>query len=359
MMSPQGGGTAPSSHTVKWNPGHYMLSYENDRSASGQIANKRSEQTAMLASGANVLGWGGRYLWSLLEPSLGVYDFSHIDADIAACNGKRVIIQVASGYSSGTQATPAYILANSTYGSSPVGGEYGWWGMNSGSGKTAAVWRAAVGARWTALFVALGNAYNGNPLVEAITLDDESVQGANLDGGNDYSVANMRTQWQSMGTASVAVMPNTLFAYQINYTPATIQDTADQMQDAYARRVAFGGPDIYGYSVAHANPAFDPFYGVWGIGVYMGVGGTTPGTDYRVKMPCVHAIQAPELNGAWATSPSDIAQFANSDLKATHLMWNYISGTGAGNWTGGANSVLATINASPITQTAYPTGTGY
>jgi hypothetical protein len=353
--------TQASGGSIKWHPGHYMLSFEIDRSASGQIAAKRTEQTAMLASGANVLGWAGRYQWQLLDIGDGAdhggyglgYDFSHIDADIAACGGKRIIIQVGSGYYGSTQPVPSYILNDSTMGASPVGGQYGYWTLSGATGKTAAIWRANVMARWQALFVALGNYYNGNALVEAISVDDESVQGQNLDGGSDYSWAAQYAQWNLLEIGAVAAMPTTSFIMHINYAQ-TLQATADMLQTAYANRVAFGGPDVYGQSVS--NPFNNGgFYDIWGIDVFQNIpgAGTSPGTDYRGKMANMHAIQSPELNGFWATTPTDIALQCNQ-IYVSHAFWNYISGTGTGNWTGGANSVLAAINANPLTHTTYP-----
>lgn len=329
-----------------------MLSYEQDRSATGQIANKRIEQSTCASSGANVKGWAGRYTWALLEPAQGSYDFSHIDADLAALGGSctRIIIQVASGGSA--SAIPNYICTGSpsTYGPTNVSGcTAGAWTMYSGVDATSAIWRPAVMARWAALFAALGAHYDGNANVEAISVDDESVQSANLDPGSDYTLAAQQAQWSTLETTAVAAMPHTSFILQINFVQPNVQATANVLQTAYSNRVAFGGPDIYGYSYCGNSPATNCD---WGGGVYSASAGTTPGTDYRGQMPGIHAIQGPDLA---SYTPADIFQEADSVYQVNHMLWNYISGTGMGNWTGGSNSVLGTINSNPVSHTACPT----
>jgi len=343
--------TPPVSATqtqVKWHPGHYMLSNEADRSADGQTASKRYEQGLVVAAGPNVVGWAGVYTWDILEPTKGNYDFSHIDADIAALSGKRIIIGIVTGYSPSNHLPP-YILNDASYGPSPNAGQYGFWTIYSGAGVIGAKWRSSVNSRWIALIKALGARYDSNPLVEAIVDHDETAW--NLDGGSDYSIAGFRAQWDALGTAAAAALPTTNFVQQHNWVQGgSIQDSADFTQDAYTRRVAFGGPDIFGYSTAHSNPAY-----VWSQGAFMGGAGTTPGTDYRGKMAAIHDVQSPELTGGLGTyTPQDIFNFADGDLHVDHILWNYVGGTGPGNWNGGANSVLALINAHPVTHKGCP-----
>lgn len=339
-----------SAKAVKWHPGHYMLSNETDRSASGEIANKRNEQSLVVSAGANVVGWAGNYTWDILEPTQGNYDFSHIDADIAALSGKRIIIQIQSYYDPSNHI-PSYILGNSAYGASPTAGQYGWWygGGTGGTSIIAAKWRAAVMNRWIALVQALGAHYDGNPLVEAIVDADDTDW--SLQPGSDYSVAGLRTQLDALGVAGVAALPTTNFTINQSFVEeGSAQDSANLLQDCYARRVAFGGPDILGSSFMSSNPTY-----YWGQGAYMGIEGTTPGTDYRGKMAAIHDIQSPELTGGLGLYTSqDIFNWANGNIHVDHMLWNYLGGTGNGNWTGGSNSVLAMINANSVTHTACP-----
>jgi hypothetical protein len=326
-----------------------MLSNEVDRSPSGETPSKRWEQSVVVAAGPKVLGWAGNYLWDVLEPTQGNYDFSHIDADIAALGGKRIIIGISTGYSPSNHL-PSYIVNSPAYGPSPNAGQYGYWTIYKGEGVIGAKWRAAVNNRWIALIQALGARYDGNPLVEAIIDRDETAW--NLDAGSDFTLSGYRAQWDALGSAAVAALPSTNFVQQQNWVQSgSIQDSANFMQDAFARRVGFGGPDIFGYSSEHAQPNY-----IWSQGVRMGTAGTTPGTDYRGKMPMIHDIQSPELIGPWGPfTPKDIFDFADGDLQASHMLWNYLSGTGPGNWSGGANEVLAMINANPVSHTACPT----
>ena len=282
-----------------------------------------------------------------------VYDFSHIDGDIAALSGKKIHIRVGVGYYGSTQPVPNYIIIDSKYGPSPVGGQYGYWDLNQGqTGFTGAIWRQAYMTKWIAMFQALGYYYDGNALVVSIGSQDESAQAANLTAGSDYNEATQQSLWAQLEVGAVAAMPHTNFCMQCNYNNGGIQQSANMMATMYANRTAFDGPDIYGLSV---SLPYTPggFYDVWGIDIFMNIASTTPNFDYRGKMACIHEIQAPELVGAWATTPQDIFNMADQQIHANMLIWNYISGTGQGSWSG---QVLPVINANPITHTAYPTG---
>jgi len=404
---------------VRWAPGHYMRSNEVDRSASGQITNKRAEQTVLLASGANVLGWAGNYTWALLDkgkmtaslasngvltvsalgtvPSLAVgnvvgwsgftssvqissqltggagstgtyqtnyggaavgsqsfhaYDFSHIDADITACSPKSVIIQVQGSFGGGSM--PTWITGDASYGSSPNNGSYGYWNGPQGNPTyvVVAYWRSVVMNEWILLMQALGYYYNANTAVQGVIDGNDTSFG--LANGSDYSIAGYRTQFDALGTAAVAAMPNMNWGQKHSFIEqGNIQNSADFVQDAYVRRVAFAGPDILGYSFMLSNPRY-----YWAQAAYCGIAGTTPGTNYKTHMASLHNVESPELNGSGLTgspyTPNDIFAWANVTVGINYLIWNYIGGTGAGNWTGGTNSVLACINANPVTNLSYP-----
>jgi hypothetical protein len=320
-----------------------MLSGEVDRSASGEIWAKRAEQAIAMADG-NVKGWAGNYMWNVLEPSKGVYDFSHIDADIAAMAGKRIIIGIQS--INFGKYIPAYILNDPAYGPSETAGEYGYWMSNWGTPvPMPAKWRPAVMARWIALVQALAARYDGNPAVEAIIDRDETAW--QIDSGSDYTVSAFRTQWDALASAASAALKRTTFIHQANWiTGGDNQTMADFLQDAYVRRTGIGGPDIFGYSQLHSNPAY-----IASIGITMGAAGTSPGTDYRGKIPSIHDVQSPELIGGLGLfTPQDIFQFANQDLQASHILWNYV-GSGTGNW----SSVQAVIDSNPVTHLSCPT----
>jgi hypothetical protein len=339
--------SASSSSQMKWHPGHYMGSAEVTRSFGNETASKRIEQSLVNAEG-KISGWLGRYTWDILEPTQGKYDFSQIDTDIAALGpGKRMMISVGTGYIPSLHL-PQYIVTDPTYGPSPVAGQYGYWTIFNGAGNQAATWRPAVMTRLIALYQALGARYDSNPRVEAIVDADET--GMSLDSGSDYSASAFKAQYGALETALVAAWPMSNRVIEVNYVHDTIQDAADMVQTAYLNKVSMGGPDIFGYSFSNTQPNY-----IWGQGVFIGSSGTSPGTDYRGKMPILHEIQSPELTGGLGLyTAADIYQEADANLQVSHMVWTYVGGTGVGNWTGGSNSVLDTINANPVTHTACP-----
>jgi hypothetical protein len=332
---------------MKWHPGHYMGSAETTRSMGGETAAKRYEQS-LVNGDKNVVGWLGRYLWDILEPTPNNYDFSQIDADLAALGpGKRLMIFVGTGYSPSLHL-PKYVVNDPTYGPSPVAGQYGYWTIFSGSGNQAATWRPAVMKRLIALYRALGARYDSNPMVEAIVDGDET--GMSLDRGSDFSASDYRTQYAALDAALAAAWPTTNRVIEVNYTAGGIQSSADMIQTAYVNKVAMGGPDIFGYSFSGPQPNY-----IWGQGVFIGTSGTSPGTDYRGRMPILHEIQMPELTGGLGLyTPADIYQQADGVLNVSHMIWTYVGGTASGNWSGGSNSVQAVIDSKPVTHTACP-----
>lgn len=347
--------TSSAGHIVKWHPGHYGRSNTYAYKANLNLATRQAEAVVCIAAGSNVLGWEFNYGMDLLYPNDGIdrgfgvgFDFSAILTDIANLGGKRIIPCIFPQIFSGNM--PAWIVSNPIYGPSQNPGSYGYWDNVPLTLPNLALWRPLVMAAYIKLFQALGAYFNSHPLVEGIR-DGNDTGSMNLASGSDFTVAGYRTQYQNLETAAVAAMPNTSFGTAMSFMQSGgIQDCANFLEDGYQRRMDFGGPDSLGYSFMHLNPTYYQFQAVYG-----GFGGTSPGTDYRGKMGCTHDVQGPELDGSGLTgspyTPLDIYNWIEGVIGANRICWQYLSGSGTGNW----STVLAMINLNPVTHTAYPT----
>src|SRR6185437_1980886 len=201
-----------SGSSVKFTPGHYLMSDIRDYHG-GFSPTQRQAEIDVLATTGTGGAWTGSpfkgyfayYSWDFLESSLGVYDFSPIYNDFlylqSKCPGAQMVIGLWYSASNGsgwvvtaTPPIPSYILSSvSTYGAGPTGGSgsgYGLSGWNNVSGTgarwqlvSAAVWRAAVQNRYNALIAALattvipdgnGFTFDTHPNIEAIIDPNEN-----------------------------------------------------------------------------------------------------------------------------------------------------------------------------------------
>jgi hypothetical protein len=137
---------ASGSHSIKWNPGHYLASnsiLKPGATFTTQAPGTWNENLAELShlnNQDNVVGYSAFVYWSALEPSEDKYDFSQISALLNYLRThfnkpKHLVLVVLPGKFSGTDingSIPKYILNGPVYGPSPVAGSYGWWGGKGG-----------------------------------------------------------------------------------------------------------------------------------------------------------------------------------------------------------------------------------
>ncbi len=159
---------------------------------------------------ANVAGCNLPIRWQAIETSLGVYDWSAIDAIIAAvqgqnANAKFILNFRFNNYSgTGTQSwVPAYIRADSvTYGGSVGnGGE-----VTNASNWFPVWWNMALFARWQAFIDAAATKYKSNAAIELIEGIDEttaaySAAQISTAGGTAFFEANAKAQYSYLKTA--------------------------------------------------------------------------------------------------------------------------------------------------------------
>jgi hypothetical protein len=365
---------ASGSHSIKWNPGHYLASNGILRPG-GQFTvqppgtwNQFLTELGQLNNQDNVVGYSAYVYWSALEPSQDKYDFSQISALLNYLKThfnkpKHLVLVVMPGKNSTTDARgaiPNYIANSPMYGPSPVAGSYGWWG-GKGNGVTAvaALHRPAVMERWIKLHQKLGEAFNGDPNFEAIMFAETSwVIGASKNNGApDWNGATSLTNWENLITATTEAFPNTSVIVENTWldVPLRTQQLEDFMLE---HRVAPGTIDTFGQTwIDQHGGALNS----WGLNEYIGRGISPQfpalGPDMRPRMHSMVFIEAPNLGVYVANNgytPADICVALNRSYASSHAFWTYLGNSNTtrpwANW----SNVLATINTCPLVNTGYP-----
>jgi hypothetical protein len=355
---------------MKWNPGHYMASY--NVLFGGSTISKVQAELDDLDNHDAILGYRVYITWAELEPTKGNYDFSLLDAILQRLKTgynkpKRLVIYLWLYYqgsmrSNDARILPLYVQSDPTYGASPVAGRYGWWGKNSNGESTGqyapALYYPPLMDRLIALVQALGKRYDGDPNVEAIQFMENATiaQSAARLGSLDpnYSDAAWLAQTQRMLTAAKAAFPHTNVVMDNSYFLHASFGIA-LTQWLAANRMSLGAPDTWGqsgldtYGTTHQNDGLETYFGASNFG----------GTDLRSKMPLMMAIESPELQGTYFAkyggpwTPTDMIAALNRTYGASYAFWTRMTGSAvpdAATW----SSVAAACAAHPLTNTRYP-----
>ncbi len=366
-----------TSGAIKWNPGHYMAS-DTVLYAGATIAKVQPEMDDLNNQDA-MLGYRIWVTWGALEPTQDNYDFSVIDAILARLKTgynkpKRLVIgmwlygQSAIG-STDYRVVPQYIQQNAIYGASPVGGKFGWWGQSAGGASTGmyatALYYAPVMDRFIALVQALGHHLDGDPNVEALYIQEDSVivQAASDYHPVDphYSDSAWLTQIQRLLTAATSAFPHTNVVMANSWFKMPTSSVELQQWMA-ANRISAGSADTWGqssltsYGTSHLSD---------GIQTYLGVSQYGGNVDLRSKMSAMVEVESPDLvgnffrayGGPWA--PLDLINAFNQTYMASYVFWTHLVGTetvfggtvpNAAKWP----NLAAVCAANPLTNTAYP-----
>lgn len=364
------------SHTIKWNPGHYMAS--DTVLGPGDTLSKVQSEMDDINGWDQILGYRVFISWAALEPTQGAYDFTLLDAILNRLKTqynkpKRMVVVVLPGTFSGewsskdASTVPMYIQTGSAYGASPVSGSYGWWGPNSNGASTgyyvAALYRQAVMDRFIALVQALGKHYDGEPYFEAFMVQEDSWMVGAWYIAPDYSASGEVTQLERLMTAATAAFPHTSVVME-NTWNGSVASSMSLESWMVANRVAPGNSDTLG------ETAFSKYnYGAslaWGLQAYLGIanGSVTP-TDLRPQARAMVDVEAPDIAGPYFSkyggpfTPLDVVNALNQTYKASHAFWTHLVGTetvfggsvpAAAKW----SNLAATVSANPLTNTAYP-----
>ena len=365
---------ASASHSIKWNPGHYLAS-DAILGPGGQFTvqppgtwNQFLAELSNLNNQDNVVGYTAFVYWSALEPSQDNYDFSQISALLNYLKThfnkpKHLVLVVLPGKfasSDARGAIPNYIANNPMYGPSPVAGSYGWWGGN-GNGVTAAaaLHRPAVMERWIKLHEKLGEAFNGDPDFEAIKFQEDSwVNGASMNNGvPDWNGATALANWENLITATTTAFPNTNVIVENSWFDGQLR--TQQLEDfMLEHRVAPGTMDTYGQTWVDQHGGG---LNNWGLDEYIGraISPAFPalGPDMRTRMHSMVYIEAPNMGVYTASNgytPADICVALNRSYAASHAFWVYLGNNNTSRPWANWSNVLATINTCPLVNSDYP-----
>jgi hypothetical protein len=385
--------TTSSASSGKWNPGFYGA---ND--STGQTANTQSTQSASRVSEINtyispysyVKGYNALYFWGAVEDTTqGVpgsvaypgtdssgYITQWIDADLAACisAGKQYVLTLQFGGgphypASGHGVIPTYLQNGSTYGNSPVGGSFGWWGIgNSANGVIPQIWNTNVQARIQALLTHLGARYDSNANFEGIIVGWTAAPLTN--GTSGATLANYISAWETISQYAKNAFPTSSVALGVDYgctissSSNSQTDIANLVANVVSIGVGISGPDTFGAN-ATGGPVGTRY--TFGQAAILGLIGS--GGNLTLQIPMMQCVQTPEMDGSSFGSigaPFAIPEFIdNGDaLNSSHMAFTVLqtgSSSGAGNgiaaWTAGfgVNPVTPTLAVQSLTRTAYPT----
>ncbi len=275
--------------TRKYHPGHYLaLMRGNDDPA---------VMAASLKPG--VKGFLKRYTWRSLEPALGNYDFSELQADLnwAAANGTRLIAMIEDKTFVLERPTPAYLDAYTI--------------RNRAGGYTVLRWNSYVVARQKALVTALGR-FDANPAFEGIATQETALgfDNALLDA-KGYTPEKYRDAYIAVLSAAANAMPTSRVFWFMNFFPRN-QDYIGSIASATAAKgVIMGGPDVLpddGPLVTRTYPFFDQF---------------------QYKMPLfgqVEPVCYAALHETWGYATkywtmAELFRYARDDLHVDYMFW--------------------------------------
>lgn len=278
----------------KWHPGHYVNGYYGNGEPDWILKQIKDNQ--------NIKGVSFIHLWRELEPSKGVYDFSHIEKELSAVKAihKQLIIQIADKTFGAKYANcvPDYLLKEP-----PFKGGQAIVLTPSGSIKncTALRWLPEVQDRLIALYEALGKRFDADPNLEAVMLQEDAVI---VDGTNmgQYSRRSYTDQ-QKRGMAGLAkAFPNTIVYKFLNWGP----NTDELFEYAYQLGIGIGGPDLIPDSKNYAYPNYKKYAG---------------------KMPLEISVQSPGINkyirhGGTLEKVYDFGTTDPDGLRVDHLVWD-------------------------------------
>lgn len=233
---------------AEFHPGHYMLV--------GEFAG--TNDFNKIKGNPDFIGVKKNYPWNKLETAYGVYDFSAIETDLAYLRsiGKRLWLQINdTQYGPFNPLTPSYMWKDPKYGCDPTFyGNYIRTGQDGG--WLPCIWNDNVMSRITSLYTALGARFNGEPYIEAVTLNETST-GITQWG---YSPAVEEAGMKKRALAAKAAFSNKTVVLSVNYAAFPL---APFVQWLATNGIGINHPDmflaqwheligiVYPYSIQH------------------------------------------------------------------------------------------------------------
>jgi len=312
---------------VKWYPGNYIYPIAAE-----------SSFVKSFGSIPAVKGMQKGYFWHDLEPSLGVYDWSQIDADLArlapAKKKLAIIINYKYQISDTVSSLPDYILAypNATVNGVSVPPYFEQGKANDGPfnhGQHANFGHPKTRARFKALLNALSARYDSNPNLVSLTFIETSVGADISDAQQDLFLNGI----MNIERHASCVLLHTPVFQNLNFPRKRLSEFATNLT---THGVGLGGPDVFfdsmkdpenslGYNVAGKPKGIYHYYpqlsSIVPIGQQIHYANFLYSTHESMKpAPGVPHNLSPSI------SVSKLYNFSMQQLKPNYLFW-FIGGS--------------------------------
>ena len=223
----------------KFHPGHYVA------------MEHATNDTFLGVIKPGVVGLQVRYTWNSLEPSLGNYDFTKIQADLnvlSAQGMKLVVFLEDKSFAGDPPPTPLY-LQGATYTQGNIAGGY-----------SAVRWDPYVLARYKALIKRLGKRFDGNPAFEGIAFQESAVGFDNLTlSATGYTPEMYRDSLTDTLLTAASSFPTSQVFWFMNFLSEKQAYIADIANAVAPAGVAMGGPDVLPEDASLVRITY-PFY---------------------------------------------------------------------------------------------------
>ena len=316
-------GTA-NAQGMKWHPGHYVMFAMGDSQAQ-HLANMNEIANDTVIQGVQI-----RILWSTLEKSKGVYDFSSIDAYLKKLKSlpvpKRLVVRIQDrkfGTTSTSGIVPSYLLTESIYNGGLT---------RTKTGYAARLWEQPVMDRLIALYKAIGARYDSDPYFEGIASSETTLSLIDNQWPAGYTHQALMTQFKRLVSSVRPAMPQSNLFLYTNWM-GNDNLMAELIQSLIEPRAAAGGANV------------TPNKPTQGQRVWTG----QLGADYRGILALSSSVEQVELGNF---TPKQINDYAYNTLRLNHLFWvrNTWSGSADRRWSTGILPFLDPIR--PFARTA-------
>lgn len=269
---------------IKWNPGHYITvpDYANKAIVVQEIAPVNAIRGVQI-----------RYNWKDLEPQKDVYDFSKIDTDIAMfekINKKLVIFLMTKSFID-SSPLPQYMET------------YAYKHSTDKPGFNIKLWENEAKIRLEVLIKALGNKYDSNINVEALTFNETSlgnslITSVQLDGYFNNLIYVLEK--------AHLYFPNTTIVQFVNYPKSILLKLTDAMLKS---KIAIGGPDIFPKDKGLVSGVYTYYSKFNGVTAIMP---SVQGQNYTTQ--CYNCSPDP-------LTLQQLYDYGKLNLFATHMFW--------------------------------------
>lgn len=299
----------------KWFPGHYIYADEKTFSLGLQ-----EDKRALVRNNPNITGYHVRYSWATVERAKDNYDFSLIarDISIARSEGKKLIIGIwdRNHQDAVRLPVPKYLTTDPIY----EGGVYKVFADAADTDKLMPkLWVPAVAERRSALFKALGKAFDSNPTLAYVGVPETALNDSKKQPG--FSSTKLMNGYMTVYTAAASAFPNTIFSQFTNWLGGLDRADADTMMAHLVETTnnGFGGPD--------ALEAVRPFDGKTSLGALENGFGVYY-KKYKGIAPITSGSQSPSYQ---ANDALTVLKYAVNQLGANFMSWAPIEEDGS--WT--------------------------